>query len=147
VICMALRRFGVDTIPTIDRLGEYWQKIVFLGADDIGNSVQVNAFYTTLYPIFYDFRYIGVILIPGIFLYFLMLHVKAYNRYRNITSLFVIIFITVFFITSIFDSKITAPDFTVIMYFVVFLKPLEQFSPLARQRSQTFLRPDNGSFD
>jgi oligosaccharide repeat unit polymerase len=130
VICMALRRFGISANPTIDTLGESWQKNVLLGNDDLVGPIETNAFYTTLYPLYYDFRYIGIVLIPGIYVYFLMKHFQAYRRHKNLTSLFVMIFLTVFFITSIFDSKITAPDFTVIMYCVFFVRAMKQFPAL-----------------
>jgi oligosaccharide repeat unit polymerase len=122
LICMIIRRFGIRASPTIDTLGERWQRTVVLGADGNGRSIVSNAFYTSLYPIFYDFGYLGVVLVPGIFVYFLVLHFNAYRRSPEFTSLFVVIFLSVFFMTSIFDAKITAPDYSFIIFCILLLR-------------------------
>jgi oligosaccharide repeat unit polymerase len=122
VICMVIRRFGIRVSPTIDMLGERWQRTVVLGADGNGRSIESNAFYTSLYPIYYDFGYLGVVLVPGILVYFLILHFKAYRTSNNFTSLFVVIFLSVFFMTSIFDAKITAPDFSFVIFCILLLR-------------------------
>jgi oligosaccharide repeat unit polymerase len=121
IVCMALRRFGIRVAPEIDRFGEYWQTQVVLGYASNGDAIVANAFYTSLFAIFYDFGYLGVLLVPGLFVYFLVLHYKTYVRHHNITSLFVTIFLTIFFMLSIFNCKIVSNDFSVIFYCVLFL--------------------------
>ena len=124
VLCMFLRRFGISISPEIDYMAEHWQTSVDLGYDYNGNFIATNAFYTTLYPIFYDFGYIGIILIPGIFAYFIIAHFKTYSKEGNIISLFIVVFLMIFLMTSIFNSKITSFEFIVIFYFILRISPL-----------------------
>ena len=126
VACMVLRRFGINATPIIDEFGEYWQRYVQLGDDKNGNPFVANAFYTSLYPIFYDFGYLGVVLVPGLFVYFLIWHFKTYVGQKNITSLFVVIFLTIFFMTSIFNSKITSGEFVLIFFCILLLDPVRK---------------------
>lgn len=121
VACMILRRAGFFMIPEIDRVGAHWQgDNVILGVDKYGQPISANAFYTSLYPMFYDFRYFGVVLIPGLFVYFLVVDYKTYLRQPNFISLFVVIFLTIFFIASMFTSKMTSNDFQVVFYCILF---------------------------
>lgn len=126
--CIALRQFGINAAPEIDRFGPYWQTPVRLGYRPVGTPIMANAFYTTLFPIFYDFGYLGVILVPGLIVYFLVLHYKTYLRSNSITSLFAVVFLSIFFMTSIFNSKITSPDFSIIFYCILFLTLARAFS-------------------
>src|ERR1035437_331648 len=119
--CMILRRAGFFVTPEIDRLAIRWQDDnVVLGVDKDGQPIAANAFYTSLYPMFYDFGYLGVVLIPGLFVYFLVVDYKTYLRQPNFISLFVVIFLTIFFITSIFTSKTTSNDIQVVFYCILF---------------------------
>lgn len=138
IICMFLRRFRIDAVPEVSILGEYWQRNVFLGNDRNGKRVEINAAYTLLYPLFYDFGYLGIILVPGVFVYVLLIHYKAYVRQRSFLSLFVVVFIIIFFLVSIITVKITSFDFTVIFYSILFLQSVrasrENGSRLSRVR-------------
>ncbi|MDD5676902.1 MAG: O-antigen ligase [Kiritimatiellae bacterium] len=126
IACMALRRFGINVSPIIDKFGEHWQSYVWLGDDRNGHSFVANAFYTSLYPLYYDFGYLGVVLVPGLFIYFLAWHYATYVRQNNITSLFVVIFLIIFFFTSIFSSKITSSEFLVIFICILLLNPVRK---------------------
>jgi oligosaccharide repeat unit polymerase len=131
VVGMLVRRFGVSWSATIDEVGEYWQKTAWLGYDKRGSPVEPNAFYTSVYAIFYDFGYGGIVLVPGLFVYFLVLHFKTHRRRQNFTSLFVVVFLSIFFMTSIFDSKITASDFSAVFYCVLLLPGLKHGKAVA----------------
>lgn len=131
IICMVLRRFGIAVTPEIGRFGEYWQEQVGLGRASNGDEVVGNAFYTSLFPIFYDFGYLGVVLVPGVFAYFLVLHYKTYLRHHNITSLFVTIYLIQFLMVSIFNCKIVSSDFSVMFYCILFL-PIARAFPRER---------------
>jgi oligosaccharide repeat unit polymerase len=127
LLAMTLRRLGFFSIPPIEELSEYWQNSVFLGYDENGLALESNAFYTSLYPIFYDFGYLGIVFVPGLFVYFLVLHYKTYLRQQNFISLFVVIFLTIFFITSIFTCKIVSNDVVAIYYCIILLSVLKGF--------------------
>lgn len=143
IFCMVLRRLGILAISTIDEIGEHWQKSVRLGFDKDSRLVIANAFYTSLYPIFYDYGYLGIVLVPGLFIYFLVVHYKTYLLHNNITSLFVVIFLTILFMTSIFNSKITSGDFSVIFYCILLLDPVRKVSRKGVIRSR--ITCSNGS--
>jgi len=122
IICMVLRRFGIFASPTIDAFGTHWQEAVPLGYDKNGQVYEANAFYTSLYPVFYDFGYWGIVILPGIFVYFLVLHQKTYSEQNNFISLFAVVFLSIFFMTSLFNSKITSMDFVVITYCIIMMR-------------------------
>jgi hypothetical protein len=127
LICMVLRRAGLQAVPVVDIFAEHWQyDAVSLGDDENGEAIVVNAFYTSLYPMFYDFGYLGVVLIPGLFVFFLVLHYKSYLRQQGFASLFVVIFLTLFFMVSVFNVKIACCDFQVILYCIVFRRPVSK---------------------
>jgi oligosaccharide repeat unit polymerase len=123
IACMALRRFGFSASPLIDEFAEHWQGQVVVGVDKDGTPHIANAFYTSIYAMYYDFGILGVILIPIGFLFVLTRHYKSYVSSPNLLSLFVVVFISVFFLTSIFNSKITSIDFVTIFLGILLISP------------------------
>jgi oligosaccharide repeat unit polymerase len=121
IACMVLRRLGFDAIATADELAEHWQRGVWLGDGQDGHPIEANAFYTTLYPIFYDFGYFGVVLVPAFFAYYIVLHFKTFRKHNNVLSLLVVVFLVIFFMTSIFTSKITSNEFLPLLYGILLL--------------------------
>jgi len=130
VICMVLRRFGVHAIPAIDEMAVHWQDNVWIGNDRSGSSHEVNAYYTSLYPMYYDFGLLGVILIPGALVFFLVRHYQVFLRFNNFASLLCVVFLTLFFVTSIFNSKLTSVDF-VTLFCSMFLLRRVSVAPTA----------------
>jgi oligosaccharide repeat unit polymerase len=71
LVAVFLRRVNPDLVPMAGENGAHMAVPREVGNDEMGEPVLANAFYTVLYSLYFDGRYLAVILIPFVFGIFL----------------------------------------------------------------------------
>src|SRR5690606_9262689 len=95
MVVQLLKIFGVEYISVYsvlysDELGQH----VFMGINSFnGEDLSPNAFYTSLYPVYRDFKEVGLLIVPFIYGYFFSREYMTYRLHKNLRSLVWTIFL------------------------------------------------------
>lgn len=129
-----LRRFNQDIIPVAQESGAYMAESRQVGRNARGEPIYGNAFYTILYSLYYDGRYLAVILFSLVFGYFLSSTYLNWLKNGAMSSLMTAILLTYVGVFSLFQSPVEGLKFWVSLLLIpwmtrfslAFVKPAQR---------------------
>jgi oligosaccharide repeat unit polymerase len=124
LVVVMLRRFNPDLVPVAGESGAYMAVPRVVGTDERGKPIMGNAFYTVLYTLYYDGRYLAVILIPLIFGYFLAASYLDWLKNGSLASLVMLVLLMYVGLFSLFQSPIESLRFWGALILLALLKHL-----------------------
>jgi oligosaccharide repeat unit polymerase len=126
-----LRRLNSGLVPVAGESGMYMAEQREVGKDKKGDPIMGNAFYTVLYSLYFDGRYLTVVLIPLVFGYFLAASYLDWLKNGSLGSLALLILLMYVGLFSLFQSPAEGLRFWVGLMLLALLKRLN-LSFLAR---------------
>jgi hypothetical protein len=120
-----LRRFNPDLVPVAGESGAYMAVPREVGTDEQGEPILGNAFYTVLYSLYYDGRYLAVILFPLVFGYFLAASYLDWLKNGSLASLVMLVLLMYVGLFSLFQSPVESLRFWGALILLTVLKKLD----------------------
>ncbi|OGD18261.1 MAG: hypothetical protein A2W03_14060 [Candidatus Aminicenantes bacterium RBG_16_63_16] len=124
VAVVMLRRFNPGLIPVAGESGAYMAVPQEVGRDEKGEPLLANAFYTVLYSLYFDGRYLAVILIPLGFGYFLARSYLDWLKNGSLVSLALLILLMYVGLFSLFQSPAESLRFWGALMLLALMKKL-----------------------
>jgi len=117
-----LRRFNPDIVPVAQESGAYMAESRQVGRDAKGGPILGNAFYTILYSLYYDGRYLAVIFFSLVFGFFLSSSWLNWIKNGGLTSLAAVVLLTYVGVFSLFQSPVEGLKFWVALLLIPWMK-------------------------
>jgi oligosaccharide repeat unit polymerase len=117
-----LRRFNPSLVPIAGENGIYMQERHQVGRDGRGEPIFANAFYTILYSMYFDGRYLAIVLFSLVFGYFLSSSYQNWRKNGGLASLIGLILLMYVGVFSIFQSPVEGMKFWVALLLILWLK-------------------------
>lgn len=111
LIVIFLRRFNRTIVPMSAESGLYFDEQRVVGEDREGQPIKGNAFFTVLYSLYFDGRYVFVIVFPLFFGYFVSRHYLDWLRHGSLNSLILLLLFLYLGIFSLFQSPLEGSKF------------------------------------
>jgi oligosaccharide repeat unit polymerase len=122
LLSIILRRLDKTIIPIAGESGIYFDERRIVGEDREGNPITANAFYTILYSLYFDGRYLTVVLVPLLFGYFLTSQYLSWLKNGSLDNLILLILLIYLGIFSLFQSPVEGIKFWAALLLVVGMK-------------------------
>ena len=106
-----LRRVNPDLVPMAGENGVVMAEPREAGRDGHGQPILANAFYTILYSLYFDGRYLAVILLPLVFGFLLARSYLDWLKNGSLASLALLLLLMYVGIFSLFQSPVETPRF------------------------------------
>ena len=116
-----LRRFNPDIVPVAQESGAYMAEARQVGRDDRGQPILGNAFYTILFSLYYDGRYLAVVFLSLVFGFFLSKNWQSWIRTGSLASLTAAVLLSYVGVFSIFQSPVEGLKFWVALLLIPWL--------------------------
>jgi oligosaccharide repeat unit polymerase len=117
-----LRRFNPDLVPIAGESGTYMNEKRQVGRDAQGEPIYANAFYTILYSLYFDGRYLAVIFFSLVFGYFLSVNYLNWLKNGALANLAILILLMYVGFFSLFQSPVEGMKFWVALLLIPFMK-------------------------
>ncbi len=122
LVAILLRRFDNRLVPMAGESGKHFDEQRVVGEDPEGRSITANAFYTVLYSLYYDGRYLAVVFLPLLFGYLIASRYLDWLKNGGLDSLILLTLLMYLGIFSLFQSPLEGLKFWLALVFLVWMK-------------------------
>ena len=122
IVVILLRRFNSDLTPIAGESGRYMDEPRQVGEDEQGGPIFGNAFYTILYSLYFDGRYLAVLLVSLIFGYGVSASYLKWLKQGSLPGLAMVILLMYAGVFSLFQSPAEGLKFWIALLLVAAMK-------------------------
>ncbi len=122
LIVVMLRRFNRTIVPMAGESGLYFDEQRVVGEDREGRPIKGNAFFTILYSLYFDGRYLFVIALPFVFGYLVSSHYLNWLKNGSLDRLILLILFLYLGFFSLFQSPLEGVKFWFSLFLVLWMK-------------------------
>jgi len=122
IAVIMLRRFNSDLTPIAGESGRYMDEPRQVGEDENRGPIFGNAFYTVLYSLYFDGRYLAVLLVSLVFGYGVSASYLKWLKQGSLPGLAMVILLLYAGVFSLFQSPVEGLKFWIALFLIAALK-------------------------